>query len=85
MTADPIRVMMRSDLARTEDIMLYNFQDPIVEEATVNVTELVKSILDLEDAGDINEDDTDECIYYLRKISAITGLEIDFDIFQNEE
>ena len=65
--------------------MMYRFQDPVVEEATENVSELVKAILDLEDAGDITDDDVNECIYYLRKISAITGLEVDFDIFNDDD
>ena len=65
--------------------MHYTFVPQHTEEAVSNVSELVKSLLDMEDCGSITVEDTDECIYYLRKISEITGLEVDFDIFLDDE
>jgi hypothetical protein len=64
---------------------LYTFIPEYSEEAVMSVNELVKSLLDMEDSGSISVEDTDECIYYLRKISEITGLEVDFDIFLSDE
>ena len=65
--------------------MQYTFVPEYTEEAVTNVSDLVKSLLDMEDSGSITVEDTDECIYYLRKISEITGLEVDFDIFLDDE
>jgi hypothetical protein len=65
--------------------MQYTFVPESTEEAVTSVSDLVKSLLDMEDSGSITVEDTDECIYYLRKISEITGLEVDFDIFLDDE
>lgn len=65
--------------------MQYTFVPEYTEEAVTNVSDLVKSLLDMEDSGSITVEDTDECIYYLRKISEITGLSVDFDIFLDNE
>lgn len=65
--------------------MQYTFVPEYTEEAIISVSDLVKSLLDMEDSGSITVEDTDECIYYLRKISEITGLEVDFDIFLDDE
>lgn len=65
--------------------MVYTFIPEYTEEAVGNVSDLVRSLLDMEDSGSITVEDTDECIYYLRKISEITGLEVDFDIFLSDE
>ena len=65
--------------------MQYTFVPEHTEEAVTSVSDLVKSLLDMEDSGSITVEDTDECIYYLRKISEITGLEVDFDIFLDDE
>lgn len=65
--------------------MVYTFIPEYTEEAVSNVSDLVRSLLDMEDSGSITVEDTDECIYYLRKISEITGLEVDFDIFLSDE
>jgi len=65
--------------------MQYTFVPEHTEEAVISVSDLVKSLLDMEDSGSITVEDTDECIYYLRKISEITGLEVDFDIFLDDE
>jgi hypothetical protein len=65
--------------------MQYTFVPEYTEEAVTSVNDLVKSLLDMEDSGSITVEDTDECIYYLRKISEITGLEVDFDIFIDDE
>jgi hypothetical protein len=65
--------------------MEYTFVPEYTEEAVTSVNDLVKSLLDMEDSGSITVEDTDECIYYLRKISEITGLEVDFDIFLSDE
>jgi hypothetical protein len=65
--------------------MQYTFVPEYTEEAVTSVSDLVKSLLDMEDSGSITVEDTDECIYYLRKISEITGLEVDFDIFLSDE
>lgn len=65
--------------------MQYTFDSEYTEEAVFNVSELVKSLLDMEDSGSITIEDTDECIYYLRKISEITGLPVDFNIFLDDE
>jgi len=65
--------------------MQYTFVPEYTEEAVTSVSDLVKSLLDMEDSGSITVEDTDECIYYLRKISEITGLEVDFDIFLDDE
>jgi len=60
------------------------FSDKLSEVAVDSVSELVKTLLDMEDRGDITDDDVDECVYYLQKISEITGLEVDFNIFNDE-
>lgn len=65
--------------------MDYFFSDKLSEVAVDSVSELVKTLLDMEDTGSITIEDTDECIYYLRKISEITGLEVDFNIFLEDE
>jgi len=65
--------------------MVYTFIPEYSEEAVVSVNELVKCLLDMEDSGFISVEDTDECISYLRKISEITELEVDFDIFLSDE
>lgn len=65
--------------------MVYTFIPEYTEEAVGSVSDLVRSLLDMEDSGSISVEDTDECIYYLRKISEITGLEVDFDIFLSDE
>jgi hypothetical protein len=64
--------------------MDYFFSDKLSEVAVDSVSELVKTLLDMEDRGDITDDDVDECVYYLQKISEITGLEVDFNIFNDE-
>jgi len=65
--------------------MDYFFSDKLSEVAVDSVSELVKTLLDMEDTGSITVEDTDECIYYLRKISEITGLQVDFNIFLDDE
>lgn len=48
------------------------------------VGDLVKSILCLENTGSITDDDANECFYYLRKISEITGVSVDFNEFNDQ-
>jgi regulator of sigma D len=55
------------------------------QQAIDNLNELVKSLLDLEDVGYLTATDTDECIEYLRKITEITGVDMNFDIFLDDE
>ena len=55
------------------------------EEKTIETLEgLVNSILEMEQLGDITNDDLDECLYYLRKVSEITGVDIKYDDYLDE-
>ena len=64
--------------------MMYDFSDECSDSAVVSVTDLVESLIDMENNGDITDEDVDECIYYLQKIAEISGLEVDFNIFNDE-
>lgn len=63
---------------------MQNFTSEANEQATEKVTNLIESLMDLENCGEITDEDVEECIYYLQKISQITGAEVDFDTLNDE-
>lgn len=63
---------------------MYNFSTEASEQTTEKVTDLVESLVDMEISGDLTDEDLEQCIYYLQKISQITGAEVDFDTLNDE-
>ena len=61
-----------------------NFTTEANEQTTEKVADLVESLMDMEICGEITDEDVEECIYYLQKISQITGAEVDFDTLNDE-
>lgn len=49
-----------------------------------DMNDLIIEILKLEDNEMLDEHSTDECIYHLRKLSAILGVDVDLDFFNDE-
>ena len=43
------------------------------------IEELIKSLLDMEECGDLTDEDVDECVYYLQKVTDIAGIEVDYN------
>lgn len=64
---------------------MYNFVSEQQENTTTNIEELISSLIDLENTGNISDEDTDECLYYLQKIVDITGASINFDEYYESE
>lgn len=58
---------------------MYNFTSQQNEQATENIENLIDAILDMENLGDLSDEETDECMMYLKKICHITGASVDFD------
>ena len=63
---------------------MYTFLSEATEQTTEKVQTLLESLLQLENTGEISDEDVDECIYYLQKITEITGVEIDFNNLNDE-
>jgi hypothetical protein len=63
---------------------LYKFIEAEEEKTTQTVEELAESLLEMENCGAITDRDVEECMYYLQKISDITGIEVDFDDWNEE-
>lgn len=63
---------------------MYTFVSETTEQTTEKVQTLIESLLELENMGEISDEDADECIYYLQKVTEITGLEIDFNNLNDE-
>lgn len=53
-------------------------------ETSQTVEELIKSLLNMEECGDLTDEDVDECVYYLQKITDIAGLEVNYDDLMND-
>ena len=53
-------------------------------ETSQTVEELIKSLLNMEECGDLTDEDVDECVYYLQKIADIAGLEVNYDDLMND-
>lgn len=68
----------------TEGEKMYTFVSETTEQTTEKVQTLIESLLELENMGEISDEDVDECIYYLQKVTEITGLEIDFNNLNDE-
>lgn len=58
---------------------MYVFSTEQTEQTSESIETLIDSIIEMENVGDLSGDDIQECIYYLKKISHITGADIDFD------
>lgn len=63
---------------------MYTFVSEATEQTTEKVQTLIESLLELETMGEISDEDVDECIYYLQKVTEITGLEVDFNNLNDE-
>ena len=63
---------------------MYTFVSETTEQTTEKVQTLIESLLELENMGEISDEDVDECIYYLQKVTEITGLDIDFNNLNDE-
>ena len=62
------------------------FVDSIISNQTSQtIEELVKSLIDMEECGEINNEDVDECVYYLQKVADIAGIEVDYDELMDYE
>ena len=56
------------------------FVDSIMSRQTSQtIEELIKSLLDMEECGDLTDEDVDECVYYLQKVTDIAGIEVDYN------
>jgi hypothetical protein len=56
------------------------FIDSIVSrETSQTIEQLIKSLLDMEECGDLTDEDVDECVYYLQKVTDIAGIEVDYN------
>ena len=56
------------------------FVDSIMSRQTSQtIEELIKSLLDMEECGDLTDEDVDECVYYLQKVKDIAGIEVDYN------
>ena len=64
---------------------MYNFVTEEKEATTESITSLVDVLLCMENEGAMNDEDVDECIYYLQKISELTGVGVNFDDYYEEE
>jgi hypothetical protein len=58
---------------------MYTFVFEQEEKTAETVENLIDSLIEMEDMGSMSDEDVDECIYYLQKISEISGLNIDFN------
>lgn len=63
---------------------MYTFVSETTEQTTEKVQTLIESLLELENMGEISDEDVDECIYYLQKLSEIVGATVDFDSLNDE-
>lgn len=63
---------------------MYNFVTEQQEVTTESITSIVDALLSMEDDGIMNDEDVDECIYYLQKITELTGVEVNFDELYEE-
>lgn len=63
---------------------MYSFTSQQNEQATEKIGNLIDAILDMENIGDLSDQETDECMILLRKICHITGAEVDFDDLNDE-
>ena len=62
------------------EIRMNPFVDSIVSRQTSQtIEELIKSLLDMEECGDLTDEDVDECVYYLQKVTDIAGIEVDYN------
>jgi len=64
---------------------MYSFVSEEQENATLSLENLISSIIELENSGNITDEDTDECLNYLQRIVDITGASIDFDEYYDAE
>ena len=56
------------------------FVDSIMSRQTSQtIEELIKSLLDMEECGELTDEDVDECVYYLQKVTDIAGIEVDYN------
>ena len=56
------------------------FVDSIMSrETSQTIEQLIKSLLDMEECGDLTDEDVDECVYYLQKVTDIAGIEVDYN------
>ena len=59
---------------------MHTFVDSIMSRQTSQtIEELIKSLLDMEECGDLTDEDVDECVYYLQKVTDIAGIEVDYN------
>ena len=58
---------------------MYTFVSEQEEKTAETVENLIDSLIEMEDMGSMSDEDVDECIYYLQKITEISGLNIDFN------
>jgi hypothetical protein len=64
---------------------MYNFVTEEQQYTTETLESLIDSIIELENVGNLNDEEADECIYYLQKIADITGASINFDDYYEPE
>lgn len=64
---------------------MYSFVSEEQENTTLSLENLISSIIELENSGNITDEDTDECLNYLQRIVNITGASIDFDEYYETE
>lgn len=65
---------------------MYTFVSEYEDQAIEGVETLIKSVIRMENTGSLSDEDTDECLYYLQKITEITGVEVDFySLCEDEE
>ena len=84
MTPDQIRAMVIWRYPQRRDRM-YNFVTEEQQYTTETLESLIDSIIELENVGNLNDEEADECIYYLQKIADITGASINFDDYYEPE
>ena len=64
---------------------MYNFVTEEQQNTAENLESLIDSIIELENIGNLNDEEVDECIYYLQKIADLTGTSINFDDYYEPE
>lgn len=51
----------------------------MTNQTSQTIEELIKSLLDMEECGELTDEDVDECVYYLQKVTDIAGIEVDYN------
>ena len=62
---------------------MYNFVSEAEENTTVKLHSLIEYIVEMENAGDLSPEDTDECIALLRRVSEISRVDLDLDDYND--